>query len=78
MSDSTFQQLQTLTNSLGVVGIVFAILWLLLPIVLFFKVWGMTNNVAEMKDTLKEWFDLEHPVVKAEEETPKDSAQLAN
>ena len=35
----------------------------LLNIILFFKIWGMTNNVAEIKDTLKEWLDIEHPLV---------------
>lgn len=37
----------------------------LLNIILFFKIWGMTNNVKEIKETVNEWLDLEHPVAES-------------
>ncbi|MCM1452672.1 MAG: hypothetical protein NC102_10460 [Clostridium sp.] len=33
--------------------IVLSLLWSILVIILFFKVWGMTNNVAEMLQLMK-------------------------
>lgn len=41
----------------------------LLNIVLFFKIWGMTNDTKRIKDILQEWLDIEHPMV--EDEKPK-------
>jgi hypothetical protein len=75
MSDNTIQQIQLLTGGFGLIIIFFGILWWVLCVVLFFKVWSMTNDVMEMKETLKEWFDLEHPVIESKEGVPKDSNQ---
>ena len=33
--------------------IIIALIIALLPVILFFKVWGMTNDVAEIKEMLK-------------------------
>lgn len=43
------------------------ILWFLLCVILFFKVWGMTNDVSEIKRMFKEQLDLEHPYVEKNE-----------
>lgn len=43
--------------------IVFGAVITLLNIILFFKMWGMTNDTAKIKDILQEWLDLEHPEV---------------
>ncbi len=42
------------------------IVWWVLCIILFFKVWGMTNDVSKIRDMFEEWFDLEHPLVEAD------------
>lgn len=31
--------------------------------IFFVKMWMMTNNVNEIKELLREWLDLEHPVI---------------
>ena len=43
------------------------ILWFLLCVILFFKVWGMTNDVSEIKRMFKEQLDLEHPYIEKNE-----------
>ena len=40
-----------------------AVIMVIVNIIFFFKMWGMTNNVNEIKELLKEWLDLEHPVI---------------
>jgi len=55
----------------GIFIIFLGILWWVLCIVLFFKIWGMTNDVSEIKDLLKEQFDLEHPFIE-DDGTTKD------
>jgi len=47
----------------GIFILFLGILWWVLCIVLFFKIWGMTNDVSEIKGLLKEQLDLEHPYV---------------
>lgn len=46
----------------------------ILCIVLFFKVWGMTNDVSKIKDLLKEQLDLEHPYVDTSEKSQQGPA----
>ena len=43
------------------------ILWFLLCVILFFKIWGMTNDVSEIKKMFKEQLDLEHPYIEKNE-----------
>lgn len=43
--------------------IVIASLPLILSIILFFKIWIMTNDVSKIKDLLQEILDIEHPYV---------------
>ena len=64
MSNDIVQQFQLLTGGVSLMVLFFGILWWLLCIILFFKVWGMTNNVNKMKDMLQEWLDIEHPITK--------------
>ncbi len=54
---------QVVVTGSGVVEFVLfiAILWFVLCVILFFKVWVMTNDVSKIKYMLKEWLDLEHP-----------------
>lgn len=78
MSESTMQQLQLLTGGFGLSIVFFGILWWVLCVVLFFKVWGMTNDVSEMKATMKEWFDLEHPLVEKDKEESKPQTEAAD
>ena len=37
---------------IAIIGIIIALVITLLPIILFFKVWRMCNDVTEMKDLL--------------------------
>lgn len=46
--------------------IVFSVLIVTVNIILFFKIWGMTNNVSEIKELLKEWLEIEHPLIEDE------------
>jgi hypothetical protein len=78
MSDDTIQQLQALTGGGVLLFAFFGILWWVLCVVLFFKVWGMTNDVNEMKATMKEWFDLEHPLVETDKEESKPQTEAAD
>ncbi len=54
----------------GLAGIVIVavIVFPLLNIILFFKIWGMTNNVKDIKDILEAMLDLEHPVIEQNNE----------
>lgn len=36
----------------------------LLHIILFFKIWRMTNDVRDIRDTLDEWLEKEHPRIR--------------
>ena len=62
-----------LSAGLGLFIIFLGILWFLLCVILFFKIWGMTNTVSEIRSLLKEQLDLEHPYVE-ESESAKDKA----
>ena len=53
----------------GIFIIFLGILWFLLCVILFFKIWGMTNDVSEIESLLKEQIDLDHPYVKDDEST---------
>lgn len=74
MLNETIPQTQGLNDILIIVPAIFflGILGWILGIVLFFKIWGMTRDVRKMKDMLQEWFDIEHPLVDAKEDKPKD------
>lgn len=63
MSNETIQVIQFLSSSFAGLFLFLGIIWWLLCIILFFKVWGMTNDVSKMKDMLREQLDLEHPYV---------------
>lgn len=43
--------METILNIVSIIIIVFGIL----QIILFFKVWGMTNNVSEMKNMMEQF-----------------------
>lgn len=47
----------------------------LLNIILFFKIWGMTNSVSEIKELIKEWIDLEHPLIENDERERKKNKE---
>ena len=63
-----FIGLQALNGVYAIISLTFAIIWSVLCIILFFKVWVMTNDVSKIKDMLREWLDLEHPLVENEDE----------
>jgi len=74
MSDGAMQGLlgiQLLSGGVGLFILFMGILAWLLCVILFFKIWGMTNDISQMKNMLKEWLDIEHPVV----DTNKASSQ---
>ena len=56
-----------LSAGYGIFILFLGILWWVLCIILFFKVWGMTNDVREIKNMFEEQFDLEHPVIEDNE-----------
>lgn len=57
----TTETAQFIGGGLFTLILLVAIITWLLNIILFFKIWGMTNDVSQMKEVLKEWLDLEHP-----------------
>lgn len=50
----TNEQAQALQNSEFVLlfMLILVLMWIILPIVLFFKIWGMTNDTSKIKDIL--------------------------
>ncbi len=51
-----FVYLQRLTNTNLIMEVLIAflsIIWSILCLILFFKIWGATNDIAEMKDLLR-------------------------
>lgn len=58
------------TEEFFAVATIFGIFIIMLNIVLFFKIWMMTNDTAKIKDMLQEWFDIEYPIV--EDQKKKD------
>ena len=67
MIENDFEQLLSLYGGAMAISFFISIVWTVLGVILFFKVWGMTNNVSKMKDMLQEWLDLEHPVIKEDD-----------
>ncbi len=67
-----FIGLQALNGVYAIILLTFAIIWWVLCIILFFKIWAMTNDVSKIKDMLREWLDLDHPIIDdgAEKEEP--------
>jgi hypothetical protein len=63
MLGNNVQQAEIFTSGFGLLLLVLAFVPSILCIVLFFKVWIMTNDVSKIKDILKEQMDLEHPYV---------------
>lgn len=63
-----------LSAGFGIFIIFLGILWFLLCVILFFKIWGMTNDVSEIKNMFKEQLDLEHPYVEESESTKDKTA----
>ena len=49
----------------------------ILCIVLFFKIWIMTNDVSKIKDMLKEQLDLEHPYVEVNTEASSTENKIS-
>lgn len=70
MSGSTAQGLTGLqfASGLGLFFLIIATVVLILCIVLFFKVWGMTNDVSKIKDMLQDWLDIEYPITNQKDE----------
>ena len=67
MTDNGLEQILAFGGGgIGIVLII-SIIWSVLAIVLFFKIWVMTNDVSEMKDMLKVWLNIEHPVIAEDE-----------
>lgn len=60
MEDSSFQAL-LVGGGLLLLPIMIGIIWFVSCIVLFFKIWKMTNDVVEIKELFKEKMNLEHP-----------------
>ena len=48
--------------------IVFCAFITLLNVILFFKIWGMTNDTYKIKNILQEWLDIEHPEIVDEDQ----------
>ncbi|MFZ1301459.1 MAG: hypothetical protein WAQ27_02680 [Candidatus Microsaccharimonas sp.] len=74
--ENGFFLIQMLSTADGVIWFILLLVLTLLPtilcIVLFFKIWVMTNDVGKIKNLLQEQFDLEHPYV---EQTEKDDSK---
>lgn len=64
MLNNSTQNIETIFNIGGIVGILLIIAGIiswLLCVVLFFKIWGMTNDIEKIKKTLDRWLSIEHP-----------------
>ena len=76
MSGNIIQELlgsAMLGNSLVLTILFFGFLWWVLCIILFFKIWAMTNDINKMKGMMEEWLDIEHPLAEGADEEPKDN-----
>lgn len=49
----------------------------IISFVFFIKVWRMTNDVREIKAYLKEWLDIEHPVIEPGQVTKEKESELS-
>lgn len=56
-----------ISAGIGIFMVFVGVLWGILNIILFFKIWEMTNDVREIKEMFKEQLDLEHPYVDDED-----------
>lgn len=63
-----------LSAGFSVFVIIIGIFWWSLCIILFFKVWGMTNDMRSIRDMMEEWLDLEHPEVESGQEPAKQNS----
>ena len=59
--------MDSLSDFIGLI-IVFCASITLLNVILFFKIWGMTNDTSKIKDILQEWLDIEHPEIEDEKQ----------
>ena len=59
MLEDAIQQVQALSAGTALIFLFFTVIPLILSIILFFKVWIMTDDISR----IKEWIDLEHPYV---------------
>jgi hypothetical protein len=72
MFEKDIEQLFTTGSALAGVIAFITILWFVLSVILFFKIWNMTNDVSKIKDMLKEWLELEHPLNENDSKSPTD------
>ena len=63
MSRDLFEQMFIWSSGIGLIILFIGVLWFVLGIILFFKIWFMTNDVAKIKELLTVQMDLEHPYV---------------
>jgi len=70
--------LQILSGGVLIFITIVAIVWWALCIILFFKVWGMTNDTREIRDMLEEWLDIEHPIVSEREAKTENTEHTSN
>lgn len=68
MEDSSLQALLA-GGGILLLPIMIGIIWFVLCIVLFFKIWKMTNDVVEIKELIKEKMNLEHPYSNTDSES---------
>lgn len=57
--------MESVSDLIGVILLIGAVV-AALNIILFFKIWGMTNDTEKIKNILQEWLDIEHPLVEDE------------
>lgn len=72
MQDYNLAQFMQIVDSIIWLIVVICVVWFILRIILFFKVWGMTNDVRKIKNTLSEWLDIEHPMVEVEDKKEEE------
>ena len=63
MSKDLFEQAFIWSSGIGLVFLFIGVVWFVLCIILFFKIWFMTNDVAKIKEILTVQIDLDHPYV---------------
>ena len=57
--------------------VVFCVIWGILSIILFFKLWGMCNNVSEILDEIRYWRKMPSVESEVEKEVKKLSVSEA-
>jgi len=78
MSQEAFLNTLSLNAAAMLIVITIGIIWWALCIILFFKIWTMTNDVAKIKEMFEEQLDLEHPYADKDKPVEKSNSETSD